>query len=424
MKQIFQNLLRLTRWIPGAWIDAGVAHLVRLICLIFTYKIVALYFGAPGVGAYGWVQSGLVLLFGLQTEGVTRFLNARIAGNALNQLEVRQVMGTAALTSLPGLLMAFATLYFWGPTMPFFSDSTPNFWWIASIFMVLVALYHHLLGIVLAGPDPQLYLTALPATAIWQCLILTGVATFTNNLSYTLLAIPSGQIFTLLILQPISTLRLHKFTFNLLQIKDAAHFLWMALVILIFGRLTEYLTVQWAISATNLSLTGLWQAGVRVSEALIAPWNVILTTLLLPQISKLVQNPNALRTAIWQWLKIALTGYGLVIVLLILAAPWVLEWLYSYQFTAGTKLFRWTLLADFLRIPAYLLATILVSARATQTFTLLEAASSILFLSALYFLQDRFGGLNAWPVANLIRYIFYLIALIYACRTYLWKPIH
>ncbi len=420
LKQKFNNIFR---HIPGAWIDAGVAHIVRLICLLFTYKIVALYFGSEGVGAFGWVQSGIMLLFGLQTEGITRYLNARIAGRTLEVPEVKTVLGTAAIASIPGIVMAFCALYWWAPAMPFFSESSSNFWLIAAGFLLLVALYHHLLGIVLAGPDPQLYLTALPATAIWQCLILTGVATFTNDLGCTLLAIPSGQIFTLIILQPYSTLKNHRFEFKIGEYKDVGRFLWMAIVLLVCGRFTEYLSVQWAIKNSGLGLTGLWQAGVKVSDALLAPFNVVLTTVLLPQISKLIADRAQLRPQLKQWLKISLGGYAIVIAVFFALAPFVLEWLYSYEFVAGSRLMRLTLVTDLLRVPAFLLATVLVSSRATRLFTIFEVSSALFYILLLFLMQDRFAGLNAWVYAHFIRYIFYLIALIWACRTYLWKPL-
>jgi antigen flippase len=126
---------------------------------------------------------------------------------------------------------------------------------------------------------------------------------------------------------------------------------------------------------------GLYRAAAAISVGYLTFFLSALTQDYLPRISA-ASDPAALGVLVERRMRLVL-GLGLpVIVGLLAVGPWLIEFLYSSDFEGAFGVLQWQLIGDLLRLPAWVLAFVLLARRTGVTYLGIEVIGGVSLLLA------------------------------------------
>ncbi|MFW5760232.1 MAG: oligosaccharide flippase family protein, partial [Cyclobacteriaceae bacterium] len=194
-------------------------------------------------------------------------------------------------------------------------------------------------------------------------------------------------------------------------LRKLSEFLLMALSVLLFTKLADFIVRDFAIETFGLHYTGLWQAVVKISDTYMDIFIATIGSVYYPQVTSLIFNSNHLRKYLKEMLSIVvpISVVGLV-VLFLLRKP-VIILIFSEEFGHAVHLFKFQLIGDFFCIISYLLTFIIAAQARTSLFILLQAGSALFYIG-LVVLLSQWHSIEAIPLAHAIRFGLFLMVLI------------
>lgn len=236
-----------------------------------------------------------------------------------------------------------------------------------------------------------------------------------NSLLYALLAYiiaqASGLIFSFFYVLKNKYLRLNKASLPPEGFSKLGEFVLMALSVLIFGKLTDFIIRDFAIQHFGLHRTGLWQSVVKISDSYMMLFINTVGIVYYPQVSALIFDSEQLRIYLKDVLRIVLAVSIVGLSLIYLFREPVIIILFDRNFMPAEELMPFQLIGDFFCFLAYLLTYIISAQARTLTFILLQAGSAIMYF-ALVLLFSSLYGIEGIPMAHAIRYGLLLLILI------------
>jgi PST family polysaccharide transporter len=188
-------------------------------------------------------------------------------------------------------------------------------------------------------------------------------------------------------------------------------FVLMALSVLVFGKLTDFIIRDFAIQHYGLHLTGLWQSVVKISDSYMMLFINTVGIVYYPQVSALVFDSEQLRVYLKDVLRIVLVVSIIGLSLIYLFRKTVLILLFDQDFLPAEELMPFQLIGDFFCFLAYLLTYIISAQARTLTFILLQAGSALMYFG-LVLLFSSLYGIEGIPMAHAARYGLLLLILI------------
>ena len=389
---------------------------IKSICSLATNKLFAIYFGATGITLLAHFQNLISLITQVPNDGINRGIIKYWSGANLSSVEKQKYfkagfflnIGVLAITLI--LLYLFRTYFFRDFSMNFSTGNITLL--ILGITLYIVHLF--LLSIILSFQRIRIYAIINAAGSILVVITILIVAP-KGNLNYALLSFLLAQsiavVFSLSytflkgILLPVTG------SISLKEYQKLGGFLLMALSILVFGKVTDFIIRDYAIQSFGMLHTGLWQSVVKLSDGYMMLFINTVGIVYYPQVSALIFNTDELRQYLRDVLKIvvfiSVTGLALIY---IFREP-VLIILYNKEFVPAGDLMPMQFLGDFFCIIAYLLTYIISAQARSMTFILLQAASAMFYILLVYVLSSNFG-IEGIPVAHAIRYFVLAIILI------------
>lgn len=165
-------------------------------------------------------------------------------------------------------------------------------------------------------------------------------------------------------------------------------------------RLGEF-TAAWTISVTYLAV---------VLQAMGSEY--------FPRLSEKIGDVAATRTHVDRQTEISLLLALPILLAMQAAAPLVLNLLYSSQFTAGSAMLRWLIVADVLKLASWPMAFLILAQGRGVTFMLLEIATAAILPAITWVLIGQYGIFGI-GIAYFVMYGFYLIATL----SFAWSSI-
>ena len=391
--------------------------IIKSLCAIATNKLFAIYFGTTGITLFAHFQNLISLITQVPNDGINRGIIKYWSGNQLNQNEKQKLFKAGFFLNILILVLTLSLIYaFRGYFLRDFgfNFSTPVF--ILLIVGILLFIIHlFLLSIILSFQKIKIYAMINAAGSIIIVLAVLAVAG-RWNLNYTLITFLLAQstacLFSLLYCLHKRYIKPIKERISKEDFKRLGEFVLMALSVLIFGKVTDFIIRDYAIQSFGMHHTGLWQSVVKISDGYMMLFINTVGIVYYPQISSMILNTEHLRQYLRDVLKIVIVISASGLILIYVARVPVLTLLYNSEFVPAGDLMPMQIVGDFFCIISYLLTYIISAQARTRTFIILQAASAIFYVLLVFGLSSNLG-IEGIPVAHAIRYSVFAIILIF-----------
>lgn len=395
---------------------SGIASVVNIILGIVRMKAAAVLLGPAGVGLIGILQQIMVTA-------------SAIAGVGLSSSGTRQIAAASQENDEKLLATRFALI--WGASALALAGG--GFLWIFRAPIAGFALNDQSLGYLVGWISIGVTLTIAAGS---QLALLNGlrriehiakVNIYAAVLS-TIVGIPAififgenGVIF-LIISVPFSNLifsyfyvsRLPKFSNNAVDfssiisegkkvIRLGSAFM-IAGVATLMAQLLVRSLVQKELGAVAL---GEFTASWMISMTYVGFVLGAMATDYYPRLTGIIHDHAAVNNLVNEQTEIAMLISGPILIAMMTLAPWVIEILYTSDFTPAAEILRWQILGDVLKLASWPLGFIILAAANSRAFMLTESLAAIVMLGFTCFAMPYFGVV-ATGIAFLVMYIFYL----------------
>jgi O-antigen/teichoic acid export membrane protein len=381
-----------------------------------TNKLFAIYFGATGITLLAHFQNLISLVTQVPNDGINRGIIKYWSGENVSTVEKQKYLKAGFFLNIGVLVITLILLFLFRSY--FFRDF--NFYFSTTIitFLILgITLYivHLLLlSIILSFQRIKVYAIINAMGSILVVIAILIVAP-KGNLNYALLSFLLAQSFAVVfsliygflrgILLPV------KGRISFKEYRKLGEFILMALSILVFGKVTDFIIRDYAIQSFGMLHTGLWQSVVKLSDGYMMLFINTVGIVYYPQVSSMIFNTDDLRQYLRDVFKIVVVISVTGLILIYIFRDPVLIILYNREFVPAGDLMPLQFLGDFFCIIAYLLTYIISAQARSMTFILLQAASAIFYIILVYTLSSKFG-IEGIPAAHAIRYFVLAIILI------------
>jgi len=390
--------------------------IIKSICTLAANKLIALYFGTTGITLLAHFQNLISLITQVPNDGINRGIIKYWSGPDFSFSQKQKYFRAGFILNILVLGISLVLIYlFRGYFLRDFdfSFSVP----VVVLSLIGIALYiiHlFLLSVILSFQKIKVYAIINALGSILVVIVLILVVPHWN-LRYTLifyiLAQSAAVVFTLAY-----TVRKHLIRFDTGRIaySDYARlgeFILMALSILVFGKVTDFIIRDYAIQSFGMIHTGLWQSVVKISEGYMMLFINTVGIVYYPQVSALIFNTDQLRQYLRDVLKIVVMVSVVGLTLVYIFRSPILTILYNRDFIPAGDLMPMQFIGDFFCIIAYLLTYIISAQARTITFIVLQAVSAVFYIVLVLLITAELG-IDGIPVAHAIRYFVLAIILI------------
>jgi O-antigen/teichoic acid export membrane protein len=389
---------------------------IKSICALAVNKMIAVYFGTVGITIFAHFQNLISLITQVPNDGVNRGIIKYWSGNELNQNEKYKLFKAGFILNIIILVITLILIYvFRGYVLRDFDFNFNVLTLILFLTGILLYIIHlFLLSVILSYQKIKIY-ALINAIASIVVVLAILVISGTKNLYYTLI--------TFILAQAAASVLSFIYCLNKMYIKPVkermaaqdfrklGEFVLMALSVLLFGKITDFIIRDYAIQHFGLHQTGLWQSIVKISDGYMMLFINTVGIVYYPQISALILNTDRLRQYLRDVLKIVIIVSVTGLILIYVGRIPVLTLLYNKEFIPAGDLMPMQFIGDFFCIISYLLTYIISAQARTRTFIILQAVSTVFYIFLVY-IFSTYSGIEGIPIAHAIRYLILAIILI------------
>lgn len=395
----------------------GIAVIVKMLTLLGLNKILAIYVGPAGYAALGQFQNAVqmitTLASGAINTGVTKY-TAEYHEDEAKQQAVWRTAGTIAL--IGSLLVSVLVVVFNRPLAGWFlKDERLGgvFIWFAAT-LVLFVFNTLLLAILNGKKEIQRYVIANIAGSLFALLITTVMAVQLGLYgALVALAIYQSLAFfvTYWICRKATWFKLAYLigSIDKQAAKNLVKFTAMALTGAACVPLSHILVRNHLGETLGWEAAGYWEAMWRLSAAYLMLVTTTLSVYYLPRLSELTA-PSELKKEILQGYQIILPVAAVCGLTVYFLRDFIIQILFTAEFSAMEVLFAWQMLGDTLKIGSWILAFLMLGKAMVRAFILSEVFFAILFYLFVVIFTD-FMGLQGVAIAHAVNYFFYWMFL-------------
>lgn len=157
----------------------------------------------------------------------------------------------------------------------------------------------------------------------------------------------------------------------------------------------------------GLDAAGQFQAAWSISMTYMGLVLGVMTSDFHPRLAAVINDKPAATQLVNEQTDVAVLLCAPVLLLVLGLAPWVLQLLYTAEFTPAVEILRWQLLGDALKVMSFPLGFVLLAAGRGKTFLLLEITGMAVFVFITW-LGIPIWGIKATGIAFLLMYVVYL----------------
>lgn len=126
-----------------------------------------------------------------------------------------------------------------------------------------------------------------------------------------------------------------------------------------------------------------------------------------PRLTSVIHDHEHANRLVNEQIEVVLLLAGPVIIALLGLAPWAITLMYSTEFAPATDILRLQLLGDVLKITAWPLGFVILSAGAGKTYMLTESLAMVVFVLCIWELLPEVGIISS-GIGFIVMYCFYL----------------
>lgn len=380
-------------------------------------KFFAVYFGTAGVTLLAHFQNLTAMLTQVPVDGINRGIMRYWAISSVPEKFKTEIFFAGFLINLVVYTLAVAGLLLFSPHLSEILAGEVHgtlfyLCFFGSIFVFVVNLM--LQCLVLAAHRYKDYsLLQLSNTSILVVSVLFSFARHEIGSSFLAfsLGMALGVVPTIIYLYKYPILSFHGFSVSAKSFKSLNNFVLMALSVLVFGKLMDFMVRDFAIHHFGLEATGLWQSVVKVSDMYMMLFISVVGTVYYPSVSALVFEPDQLKKYVRDALKILIPLISIGFFIMYLIKDWILGILYTHEFLGASVFFPYQLIGDFFGMISFLLAYIISAQARTIAYMAVQAFSALIYGLMIWLLLNDWG-IMSFPMAHMCRHILFFLLLL------------
>ena len=404
-----------------------IATSVKIIAGLVINKAVAVYIGPAGLALIGQFQNFMQLIMtaaqGAINAGITKYLAEY--GNDSDRIPV--LLSSASKIS-------FFTSIVVGLTLVIFSDfasihflKNEEYAYIFVIFgftVVLFVVNNILLSALNGLKEIKLFISINIIQSIYS-LVFTTILIFYLGLDGALIALVTNQsvvlgvVLFLLRKHPIIKAANFKRGIDKTEVKKLLSFSAMAIATAVTVPISHLIIREHIGQTLGWDKAGNWQAIWQISTAYLMVVTTTLSIYYLPRLSEL-KGKSELRAELLKGYKFILPIVLFMSVIVYMLKDYIVWLLYTDEFGSVQELFMWQLVGGVIKIAAWLLSYLMIAKAMTKLFIVLEVFFAAFFVITAVLLIDNYGLIGT-SYAFALNYAFYLAALVFVLKNYLWQ---
>lgn len=389
---------------------------------ILVNKLISSYFQNPQLFAVlAHFQNLLGIFSSVPSDGVNQGAIKYLAGKDLDDEDSKKMFYAGLwLNGLIFLGSIGALFILKGYFISVFSIGMNPFIWFVLISAVLLIqlLNSYFLSLILSQQQIQLFaLINIVSTFLGVVLVYASIEFFTFPMVLIAAGFGPSSLFF------VTAFLIHIFYFPLLKIKlpDAdslkklGGFIMMALSIMLFSKVVDFIVREYAMSAFTIYETGLWQSVVKFSDYYMAAFVSLAGMAYYPKLSQLVNDKKALRIYLREVLRIVIPFFIFGLMTVYFLREYILVLFFDEHFREGEKYFVFQLTGDFFKMISFTIGYIITAQARTVLFIGSQAASAIIYAGLIMFLTNQLG-MEGFPLAHALRYLLFSIYIVVLYR--------
>lgn len=404
----------------------GLSSLAFAAYSFLTNKLFSVYFGPQGVALLAHFQNLIAIFATLTNEGINRGMIKIIANENINQKDWNNAFTYGLGLTFASFLVVLILLFSIGFT--FYQDFPSELFTPLNLTWLIVSTLLHMLSLLfislLMGMQHIKAFTLLTVVnnGIGLFLIFLGVQKgIITSLLYLAFS-PASMLLIILIYYVnanFERLKNYRPNFDKQAFNQIMQFLYVAISFALLSRLVDFFVRSYLIKTFSTYQTGLWQAVAKISDGYTSVFSAALGILIFTKISAYLENTDKLKLFVKKSLAFTLviTGFGLVIIYY--NRSYLLSLLFNPEFVAGNQLMGLLLIGDWLKFPSWIFGFVLQAHLKTKTLIAAQFMSAAIYLLSLWIFIPNLG-LDAMPLAHLIRFIFYIGLMAWLSRKWVW----
>jgi PST family polysaccharide transporter len=394
----------------------SISTAITFISGFIVVKVVAVQIGPKGIAFVGQFQNTTAILTMLATAAITTGVVKYLAEHKEDPVKREEIINTAFL------IVFFSSLIislFVMSTSGFLSEAafkTKNFWIVYFLFglFTMAISFNALFSAILNGLKE-----IKKFTIVNICSSLIGVViTVFSALFFGLIGVLIAGTATAIIIFVINI-----YIFNRLGIKWKPNFkVWdkpvvkmlsafslMAVVTGFVAPAMQILVRDRIILQFSVADAGYWQAVTKISDYYLSFITSVLGVYYMPRLSE-IQSKAELKNEIFKGYKIILPVVGIIAFLIWVLKGFIIQVLFTPEFSPMKPLFTYQLLGDFFKIGSWLLAYLMIAKAMTKTYIATEIIFAASYVVLSYYFMNHYGIIGA-TYSFCINYALYWLSM-------------
>lgn len=401
----------------------GIAVAVKVASALVLNKILAVYVGPAGYAVIGQFQNAVSIVVNLAGGVVATGVTKATAQHFDDEAKQHAVWQTAIRFSLGASVIAAIVLLLIGDSLAQWllhrADMSSIFVWLA-LTLPAMAANNLLLAIVNGKKEVGIYVTANIIGSLIS-MVVTGLLAFNFGLYGTLVAFAINPAIVLLATAAIVSRRdwfKAKFLWGQMNspaLRELTGFGLMGLTSALTVPVTFMLIRDHLATSLGLTAAGYWQASWKISEIYLMLVTSTLSVYYLPRLAEIRTAPE-LKTEIIKVYRFVMPIVTVGAVTIYLLRDFIIEILFTPDFSPMRELFPWQLAGDVVKIGSWIPAYIMLGRSMVRLFVITEIAFSVFFI-LLSWLLVGIVGLVGVSIAYAINYSIYWVCMAFLVRT-------
>jgi len=395
------------------------ASLAFAIQSLLTNKLFSLYFGPQGVTLLAHFQNIIAIFTTVPNDGVNRGVIRFLADSTIDNKQWSRYFNAALVLNLLSFIVCVVFMASFYSTLQ--HDFPKEIFSTTYISLFLLGMILHfasifLVNIFLATSYTIAYsVFSILSNVLGVCLTLSGLQSgMVNGLIFLSFAPSTVLVFMAIYFVRINRKRLaaYQFATDKTAVMQIGSFVLTALSGVVLGRMVDFFVRAYIIEAFQLYQTGLWQGVVKISDGYSTVFNAAFGMLFFVKISSMLNSPVELKSFVRKSILYItlISSVGLCIVWLLKSQ--ILTLLYNADFVQAQGLMDFQLLGDLFKFPSWILGFLLLSQMRIKAYIATQAFSAFVYCFFIWFLIPLLG-IEGLTLAHLLRFLIYLIILIY-----------
>lgn len=424
LKTKIQKLLKLD--LVKIFSFTALSTFVKMLAGLVSVKVVAVMIGPSGIALLGQLNNFATIIMTLASGGINNGVTKYVSEYKSSDSEIKNLLSTgfkitAFCSSIIGLL-----LIIFNELLSHKVLLIPAYGYVFIIFgivLIFYALNSFIVSILNGFKEFKLFVYVNIIGSILG-LIFTVSLVYFGGLKGALISAISFQsvmfVVTVYMIRKLYWLKKSFFLekFDTVWFRRYLGFTLMAFVTAATSPISQLILRGHIINEISQIEAGWWEAMNRISNMYLLVITTSLSVYYLPRLSEISDN-HLLRIELFKAYKLIVPALLLSFAAIFFLRFFVIQILFTAEFSGMERLFFWQLLGDFFKICSWLLAFLMVAKAMTKAYVITEVVFSFGFVFLSFYLM-QFNGIVGITQAVFITYICYFICMIFMFRKILF----